>query len=405
MFDEQELEFKKNTLSSLEHFIDENQSRSNDDIASLLQHLSTLEYTISIPIAVGDDKTLLFIDTLIPHGYPGALPSLQFRSKGLTKGSAKRMSSDLLNYLKTLLGETCMAASVLWLQDKASSYYEFKSDGMSYLSFSAESNTKECSICLDEPDELVTISECKHKFCKECLSNYIGFKTDDVNSLFHHVTAVMQQLEDDEDSYMCSKKRNKILRIDDYDTYGVTCPGRKCKHVMLPSELSAFASPSALEHFDRFSRIHRANLNEIERQKEQEQELLRAKENAARCPRCFSRKLMKFKFQRLRCAECFTPMCSECYQTHARAFSCTMWKAEMFDAQTKGYVRCPWCLAPTEKIDGCNFMTCSCGGYFCNLCGIKLDQTLHFTHYGPAGPFGASCLGRSNKKKSRVVFS
>ncbi|KAK8016577.1 hypothetical protein PG993_014766 [Apiospora rasikravindrae] len=57
-------------------------------------------------------------------------------------------------------------------------------------------------------------------------------------------------------------------------------------------------------------------------------------------------------------------------------------------AQEKGWTQCPACNAMTERIDGCNFMTCHCGQYFCYKCGIpEEDEGEHFhesdDEYGP----------------------
>lgn len=56
-------------------------------------------------------------------------------------------------------------------------------------------------------------------------------------------------------------------------------------------------------------------------------------------------------------------------------------------------VRCPHCEIPVDRIDGCNFMTCRCGGYFCFLCGNIIGYEHHFSHFHDA-PFGKTCRNR-----------
>ncbi|KAK7962118.1 uncharacterized protein PG986_002943 [Apiospora aurea] len=48
-------------------------------------------------------------------------------------------------------------------------------------------------------------------------------------------------------------------------------------------------------------------------------------------------------------------------------------------AEEEGWTQCPACNAMTERIDGCNFMTCLCGQCFCYKCGIpEEDEGDHF---------------------------
>ena len=35
------------------------------------------------------------------------------------------------------------------------------------------------------------------------------------------------------------------------------------------------------------------------------------------------------------------------------------------------YKRCPICVTPTEKINGCNYLKCPCGCEWCWECGMK----------------------------------
>mmetsp|Transcript_133001 Transcript_133001/g.296623 ORF Transcript_133001/g.296623 Transcript_133001/m.296623 type:complete len:108 (+) Transcript_133001:3-326(+) len=60
-----------------------------------------------------------------------------------------------------------------------------------------------------------------------------------------------------------------------------------------------------------------------------------------------------------------------------------------------GWQRCPQCRASCERQSGCNFMTCAssaCRGrtHFCYLCGDKLTQGQHFTHF-PQGVYEHIC--------------
>jgi len=402
MFSDNEISINKTTLGSIQEFVKESRS------APASSALSVIEFTLYVPIKIdANESKTLFVDVKLPHRYPEFLPSFGIKSMGLTKGCSRMMTLDLLNYLESLAGETCMIACVLWLQENAAGYF-VNSKEQSYRPLGKDSRSFECTICLtdfEDANELVVISECKHKFCRECLANYISYKTGDVSAIFHHITSVSRQQEDDEDSMICSTKRNRVLIVDDKDVYGIPCPANKCKHVMLRSEVAAFATSTALEHFEKYSRIHKSNLEIIKEERDRLEEINRMLNRARRCPRCFGDDLANYKYNRLRCRKCHTPMCADCFQTHPRAFSCMMWKDELLSAATRGFMRCPWCLAPTEKIDGCNFMTCNCGKNFCNICGSKIDMSMHFSHFLD-GPFGNTCLGLAkNKKRNRVLLT
>ena len=59
--------------------------------------------------------------------------------------------------------------------------------------------------------------------------------------------------------------------------------------------------------------------------------------------------------------------------------------------------KCPECGMIVDRYEGCNFMTCassSCAKkqvHFCYLCGDKLTNEDHLSHYKKDGPFGKTC--------------
>jgi hypothetical protein len=64
--------------------------------------------------------------------------------------------------------------------------------------------------------------------------------------------------------------------------------------------------------------------------------------------------------------------------------------------QEQKWSKCPHCGAYAEKKNGCNFLYCSSPickekGYFCYLCGDKLTEAVHISHFMGA-PFGNNCL-------------
>ena len=86
---------------------------------------------------------------------------------------------------------------------------------------------------MDDCDDMVSVNNCHHKFCKDCLSGYINFKTSDASCLYHEVILV-------------NYEKMNVLKIDKLKTYGVPCPGHQCKHVMLINELKPLSTEQAL---------------------------------------------------------------------------------------------------------------------------------------------------------------
>jgi len=59
----------------------------------------------------------------------------------------------------------------------------------------------------------------------------------------------------------------------------------------------------------------------------------------------------------------------------------------MMDGALRGTKPCPICGIATEKLSGCNHMTCSsCGGHWCWLCSSALGHVSW--HYNPGNPGG-----------------
>jgi len=224
----------------------------------------------------------------------------------------------------------------------------------------------------EQTGNLIAIEECKHKFCKDCLSNYITFKTSDAACLYHTVT-------------LMTKEGESILKVEVLNTYGVACPALGCSHVLLINELKPIASAHALDQFFRFSKVHQENLQD---QKENKGE----KDIPMKCPKCGHNGVKKIKRGRLQCTKCYCPFCPKCGQKHASSMTCKEFQEQNPLLSIKGIIKCPKCQSYTTKEDGCQFLTCRCHQSFCNLCGCPLNQSKHYSHFLGA-PFGDKCLG------------
>jgi len=104
------------------------------------------------------------------------------------------------------------------------------------------------------------------------------------------------------------------------------------------------------------------------------------------------------------CATCKKEVCSMCTENLHPSLTCA--QAKDLDKLSYEYInelfnkklaqKCPKCGAITERIDGCNFLTCVCKQDFCFLCWAPLDASKHFSHFNNE-PFGSSCKGPTDK--------
>jgi len=240
-----------------------------------------------------------------------------------------------------------------------------------------------CAICMtdysDDPTSMVSIEECSHKFCKDCISNYITFKTGDISCIFHTLVLLKQE-------------SKIILNIEHLKTYGIPCPGHNCRHVMQINELKSLGTNEALQQFERFSELHKNNLllqaNQLQ--------ILPIQPN---CPVCHAKSIRKLKKNNtLVCLKCGSSFCGSCGKSHPRTLTCKEYLELKNNTllMIPGLTRCPKCFIFVEKNGGCNFMTCKCSQFFCFLCGKCLTSEDHFGHFFNA-PFDSKCKGPKNK--------
>ncbi len=131
-----------------------------------------------------------------------------------------------------------------------------------------------------------------------------------------------------------------------------------------------------------------------------------------RCPLCHHDKLDRIRRGRVRCNSCKVPFCGSCGQKHSLSLTCRQYQDSIERARQRAleeerrlrdlaaaraaagmrFVRCPNCCMVTEKMSGCNYMTCRCGQFFCFLCGCPIDSGKHFSHFNSA-PYGDFCIG------------
>ena len=102
------------------------------------------------------------------------------------------------------------------------------------------------------------------------------------------------------------------------------------------------------------------------------------------------------------CSKCKCTLCCDCKKGAHPGISCE--EAALVDKDetledlifSQNWKKCPTCGVPVEKLDGCNFVTCSsslCRGRnsLCYLCGRFVVEDQHFDHFRTDGPFGITC--------------
>ncbi|CAL5980991.1 Conserved_hypothetical protein [Hexamita inflata] len=71
------------------------------------------------------------------------------------------------------------------------------------------------------------------------------------------------------------------------------------------------------------------------------------------------------------CATCNHKWCSDCGDWHKPGKTCV---------QLVNMKRCPSCKIPTDKIAGCNHITCKCGAHWCYVCGQQFTREQIYPH-------------------------
>merc|ERR1712190_141659 len=123
--------------------------------------------------------------------------------------------------------------------------------------------------------------------------------------------------------------------------------------------------------------------------------------------------------QFVECPECAAEFCLTCLKDKHEGITCNEFLVLHGEERGQGervgsehdmrfealmadysWKRCPACGVPSERVSGCNFMKCQSvvcrtGNeytFWCYVCGLKLGEDEHYTHY-PQGPFQESCNG------------
>jgi len=207
-----------------------------------------------------------------------------------------------------------------------------------------------CLICYcNEPlDKGFMLSNCGHRFCKDCIGGDAGWFTN--------------RIQDGDVRLMC-------FADSEHEAGG-------CGAEIASADIEANVSPETFAKFCKFKVI-------IENP------------DARSCPRCEHLQIGRLRRPQMTCAECGEVYCFTHGDAHPPGVSC--WKYERSIRTTmvqdeafikRNVKKCPECGFGISKDGGCNHMTCSrpgCGGHFCWLCGKHFPRGYEDVtgHYAP----------------------
>lgn len=236
----------------------------------------------------------------------------------------------------------------------------------------------DCPICMCEypASEMITLA-CEpvaHRMCTDCFEQY------------------------------CTSK----IKEDQVDTDQLICPARLDNNKVCGTAITAFELKAHLptEIFEKYERFITRSYCEHEK--------------LSRCPKCNTwyvdlNGVPEDIWKDVKCLNCDHQFCGRCGEAphkgqNEQNLTCeefSKWKQEneKADESFEAYLKenkifsCPSCKLPgVLDGNGCKFLYCRCKSKFCALCGVKLEESQHYTHFKNA-PFGTDCLGPTDAAK------
>jgi hypothetical protein len=251
---------------------------------------------------------------------------------------------------------------------------------MMSLDLDNSTHTKEpnmtCPICGDDyAASLMITLNClpnPHRFCSECFVGYCS----------HKITEAQVQSE----QLVCP------ARLED--------SGKICGTEITVFEVQAHLPPEIYEKYLRF--ITRSYCDQ---------------KNMRRCPKCNDwyididyKNVPEEEWKDITCGNCNHHFCGKCGERPHKAtkdqdidcagFAKWIQENDKSDESFKDYRKannifaCPTCGEAGQLGDGCKYLYCRCNGHFCALCGVKLTESEHTSHFFNA-PHGDKCLNKN----------
>jgi hypothetical protein len=237
-----------------------------------------------------------------------------------------------------------------------------------------------CPICMDEcPVETMVTLSCLHRLCTDCFNGFCSSKISD-----GEVSA----------AELCCPALNPLTNS-------------ICKTPISIHEIKAHVPEDI---FDKYQRFQTRAFCE--------------KQKMRSCPKCnewyidITEALFDDRvWCKIVCGNCSHAFCGKCgLQPHklqsdqdisCQALADWMEENNKSDTSLSDYMKekqlfpCPSCRMATEHSSGCKFLYCLCRCTFCALCGQKLTEKEHFSHFqgvpDATGPYGMKCQGMDKK--------
>lgn len=212
-----------------------------------------------------------------------------------------------------------------------------------------------CPVCLGEVDCPVTLSQCKHAYCRTCLVNYLQAAID---SKFFPLTCLGN--DDNCSSLIPISLARQVLSIGEFDSL-VEAAFQAHIHER-PKEFDYFPSPDCMQVYRPAPRG-----------------------NVLQCPSCLLR------------------ICPQCHVEQHDGFECPDHDGgnRLFNewANAHDVKNCPECRIPIERAEGCNHVTCTrCRTHICWVClrtfpgGDGIYSHMRIEHGGIGNAFDADGL-------------
>lgn len=229
----------------------------------------------------------------------------------------------------------------------------------------------ECGICLSTTtiQKIITLS-CNHRFCKECL---VEDWTDKI-------------------------KRNLTSH------FKLICPQDKCKRPINYYELQANLPFATYESY--LKKTHDSYKTETN-----------SSEIFVICPniKCKAEYFICRQASFFFCKQCERKSCADCLgdMIDHEGIKCEEFQEKISSPEEYAFRKtfigkqCPVCKLNTEKISGCNFMTCPSKicqekKFFCYLCGIELQKNQSSSHFN-GKPYGNICMTSIKKQENKKM--
>ncbi|KAF8621234.1 hypothetical protein AX15_007947 [Amanita polypyramis BW_CC] len=185
-----------------------------------------------------------------------------------------------------------------------------------------------CPVCFDEPTEGIQLRPCGHRWCRDCLSNYL------------HSAA--------------SNKSFPLACLGDEARCKQKIPLSVARSLLTADQFQAVVEAS-------FSAYVQSHLDEFHYCPSPD------------CPQVYRTVQKSLAGTTVQCPSCLLRICAACHQEAHDDFSCADdddWDENFQEwAKDRDVKRCPGCRISIERLEGCNHMKCTqCQTHICWVC-------------------------------------